>query len=550
MNYQNPNRRNTNQPRQQNPRQPRQQNPYGYPQQGQQNRRQQNPQYNRQNPQYRRQQYAQETPEERARREAYNRRRREQMEARRQARIDAERRERQREKELRAIERKENLKILGGRLAVFGVILLIMLLIAGGLFLWFFHSTPDETDDGGKISYTFGGKEARKTDLADAIIEVHGEDRIYICFNDVAEYLGMSESGSAQEMKFILRTEDTPADTAAGTGNEEIIVFTTDNTLVTVNGQQIQLDHPNILRGTEVWVESGFFDDQMLNLSCTYDEKKSTVAVSRVKDEENSTEKETKYLPVSFRLKWEKPIEPIEEDPLIGDVVFNTGSDESEGTVSLNFKNDLTEYEKYMNPEGDLRDAFLTLVNTKNTLTAADVPNDLMDCKHTSTAKATQQLREYACKALEALYIEMKANEFYDMAVYSGYRTYDYQATLFETYTQREMANNPSLSRAQAEDIVLTYSTRPGTSEHQTGLAVDMDTMGTFTTDFAYTAEYAWLQENAWKFGFILRFPADKTDITTIQFEPWHYRYVGRYHAQKIHASGLCLEEYVEQINP
>jgi adenosylhomocysteine nucleosidase len=81
------------------------------------------------------------------------------------------------------------------------------------------------------------------------------------------------------------------------------------------------------------------------------------------------------------------------------------------------------------------------------------------------------------------------------------------------------------------------------------GLAVDMDTFGTFTTDFAYTAEYVWLHENAWKFGFILRFPEDKMSITTIQFEPWHYRYVGRYHAKKIYDSGLCLEEYVEYLN-
>ena len=110
------------------------------------------------------------------------------------------------------------------------------------------------------------------------------------------------------------------------------------------------------------------------------------------------------------------------------------------------------------------------------------------------------------------------------------------------------MAADPSLTLEQAQAKVLTYSTRPGTSEHQTGLAVDMDTLGTFTTDFEYEPEYAWLQENAWKFGFILRFPKDKLEITTIQFEPWHYRYVGRYHAQKIHDSGLCLEEYIEQM--
>ncbi|MBQ7930151.1 MAG: D-alanyl-D-alanine carboxypeptidase family protein [Clostridia bacterium] len=547
MNNQNQNRRNPQNPQlSRNPqRQQYQQNPRnGNPQ----NRQHQNPQS--------RQQYRPDprtmTPEQRAQWAAYQRQKRAQAEARRRAREEAERRAKEREKQLRAIERKETMKILGGRLLVFLAILAFMLVIGGALFLLFFHSTPDKTDDSGKIIYTFGGEEVRKTDLADAVIEVHGEDRIYICFNDLAKYLGMSESGSAQEMKFILTTdqngEEITADTSAGTGNEETIVFTTDTTLAIVNGQPVALKHPNILRETEIWVESGFFEEQMTNLSYQYDEKAGRVSVSRIVDEEKSTEKETFYLPVSFRLKPEKPIEPIEEDPLIGDVTYGSGEDAGEGVIDLGFKNDLSAYEEYMNPTGDKRDAFLILVNTKNTLTENDIPTDLVDCQHTSTARKTQQLREYAAKALDALYMEMKSNQFYNMAVYSGFRDYSYQATLFESYTNNEMAANPSLTREQAEAIVLTYSTRPGTSEHQTGLAVDMDTMGTFSTDFAYTAEYAWLQENAWKFGFILRFPADKTDITTIQFEPWHYRYVGRYHAQKIHASGLCLEEYVEQL--
>lgn len=547
MNNQNQNRRNPQNPQHsRNPqRQQYQQNPRnGNPQ----NRQYQNPQS--------RQQYRPDprtmTPEQRAQWAAYQRQKRAQAEARRRAREEAERRAKEREKQLRAIERKENMKILGGRLLVFLAILAFMLVIGGALFLLFFHSTPDETDDSGKIIYTFGGEEVRKTDLADAVIEVHGEDRIYICFNDLAKYLGMSESGSAQEMKFILTTdqngEEITADTSAGTGNEETIVFTTDTTLAIVNGQPVALKHPNILRETEIWVESGFFAEQMTNLSYQYDEKAGRVSVSRIVDEEKSTEKETVYLPVSFRLKPEKPIEPIEEDPLIGDVTYGSGEDAGEGVIDLGFRNDLSAYEEYMNPTGDKRDAFLILVNTRNTLTENDIPTDLVDCQHTSTARKTQQLREYAAKALDALYMEMKSNQFYNMAVYSGFRDYSYQATLFESYTNNEMAANPSLTREQAEAIVLTYSTRPGTSEHQTGLAVDMDTMGTFSTDFAYTAEYAWLQENAWKFGFILRFPADKTDITTIQFEPWHYRYVGRYHAQKIHASGLCLEEYVEQL--
>ncbi len=551
MNHQNPNRRN---PQTRNQRQTQYQGQQSrqYQQPRNQQTRRQNPAQqthstgyqNRQNPQYRPDPRTM-TPEQRAQWQEYQRRKRAKMEAQRRARLEAEERARRREKELRAIERKETLKIIGGRLLVFFVILVIMLAAAGVLFLLFFNSAPDKTDTGGKISYTYGGEEYRTIDLDQAIIEVHGEDRVYVCFNDLAKYLGMSETGSAQEMKFILNVDEIIAETSAGTGREETIVFTTDTTLVTINGQPSALKYPNILRGTEIWVESGFFTDQMINLSYQYDEKNTAVSVSRIKDEEKSNEEETVYLPVSFKLKAEKPIEPIEEDPLVGDVIYGTGE---EGTIDLGFKNDLTEYEEYMNPTGDLRDAFLTLVNTKNTLTANDIPTDLMDCQHTSTARKTQQLREYACKALDALYMEMKSNQFYDMAVYSAFRDYSYQATLFESYTNNEMAANPSLTREQAENIVLTYSTRPGTSEHQTGLAVDMDTMGTFSTDFAYTAEYAWLQENAWKFGFILRFPADKTDITTIQFEPWHYRYVGRYHAQKIHASGLCLEEYVAQL--
>ena len=65
---------------------------------------------------------------------------------------------------------------------------------------------------------------------------------------------------------------------------------------------------------------------------------------------------------------------------------------------------------------------------------------------------------------------------------------------------------------------------------------------------FAKEEAYTWLRENAHKFGFILRFPEDKTDITKIDFEPWHYRYVGRYHATKIYEAGMCLEEYVKTV--
>ncbi|MBE6542032.1 MAG: hypothetical protein E7672_06250 [Ruminococcaceae bacterium] len=470
-----------------------------------------------------------------------------QEEARRQAQIEYDRqmqlRKKQREKARRKQQRKEDMKVFGGRFLVFFIVLLILLVIAGVLFVMVFYRTPDAPPDSGNMKYYYGGEEVRSEKIDDCI----SNGTVYVCFNDLADYIDMSESGSVSTgMTFILKGES--SDTAEGNGSEEMILFHIDGYTVEINGQQVTLDIPNLFRGGNVWVSSKFVKDYMSNLSYSYNGD-DIVKISRIKDEENSTSDHIAYLDVSFKLKESYPLDPIPEDPLVGDDPSTNPGDNVEEPYDFGFKTDLSAYEDYMNPTGDKRDSFLILVNTKNHLDANYVPDDLTDVKYTEESRNTQQLRLYAAKALEAMYKELYANEFYNMAVHSGFRTYSYQDFLFRTYTNNEMAANPSLTKEQAEAIVLTYSTRPGTSEHQSGLAVDMDTYGTFTTDFAYTAEYAWLQENAWKFGFILRFPEDKTHITTIQFEPWHYRYVGRYHAKKIYDSGLCLEEYIGYLN-
>ena len=86
----------------------------------------------------------------------------------------------------------------------------------------------------------------------------------------------------------------------------------------------------------------------------------------------------------------------------------------------------------------------------------------------------------------------------------------------------------------------------PGCSEHNLGVAMDIIA----TADNFYTTEeYAWLMENAADYGFILRYPQDKQYITRVEYEPWHWRYVGVEHAHAIKASGLCLEEYLQTIN-
>ena len=117
-----------------------------------------------------------------------------------------------------------------------------------------------------------------------------------------------------------------------------------------------------------------------------------------------------------------------------------------------------------------------------------------------------------------------------------------------EPATQADSAQPVLLTKEEAEKITATMIAIPGTSEHHTGLAADIvtPTHQTLDPEFADTAAGKWLQENAAEYGFILRYPEDKQDITKIIYESWHYRYVGVDHAKAITENELCLEEYLE----
>ena len=210
----------------------------------------------------------------------------------------------------------------------------------------------------------------------------------------------------------------------------------------------------------------------------------------------------------------------------------------------LNYLTDLSAYTQYINPEN--RDEYLILINVENQLEPTYIPDDLIDVADTrKDGRATQQLREYAAKALEALLIEARANGFNDITVTSAYRSYEYQTTL---YNQR-VAMYPNLSNEEARAEAATVVAIPGTSEHQSGLCLDMHNLGGADVSFAKTEQAKWLAENSYKFGYILRFPEDKIEITGISFEPWHFRYVGRYHATQMYELGLCFEEYMNHLN-
>lgn len=214
-----------------------------------------------------------------------------------------------------------------------------------------------------------------------------------------------------------------------------------------------------------------------------------------------------------------------------------------ENVVVPMFKADLSAYEEYMNPEN--KDEYLVLINTSNPLSADYVPTDLINIVDTrKDGRSTQKMRLYAAKALEAMFIEMRANGFTDVSVTSGYRSYAYQTTLLE----REVSLLTPTYGDKAREQAVKQVAIPGTSEHQSGLCIDMHNLPSASEAFSAEAAYKWIYSNCANFGFILRFPKDKTHLTGIIFEPWHYRYVGRYHAQKIMEEGLCLEEYMQSI--
>ena len=131
--------------------------------------------------------------------------------------------------------------------------------------------------------------------------------------------------------------------------------------------------------------------------------------------------------------------------------------------------------------------------------------------------------------------------------VCSGFRTIVFQQRLYEDKVQRVMEDGHA--REDAERIAAAEVARPGTSEHHTGFAVDI-----IDKDYPVLDEtqeqrptQQWLMKNSWKYGFVLRYPTGKTDVTGVIYEPWHYRYVGADAAKLMYEQDLCLEEYLER---
>ena len=179
-------------------------------------------------------------------------------------------------------------------------------------------------------------------------------------------------------------------------------------------------------------------------------------------------------------------------------------------------------------------DIINVLVNKKFRLPKDYVPNDL-EIININYANENKMLRKEAKEAFESL-SEDALKEGYKIIAVSTYRDYDYQNNLYEEYV--------STSGMEYAD---KCSARAGHSEHQTGLAVDVMGSNNNYNLFVDTKEFSWMKDNAYKYGFILRYPENKEKITGFKYEPWHYRYVGKIVAETIYKENLTLEEYYDK---
>lgn len=216
-----------------------------------------------------------------------------------------------------------------------------------------------------------------------------------------------------------------------------------------------------------------------------------------------------------------------EEESNAEDSIEDADEDEAEETVSIDMEEDL------LRP-----DSVKALVNKQYALPEDYAPEDLVTVEVPTVLENPEirQLREVASDALTDMFAAAE-EEGIILHARSGYRSYQTQVQLFNSYVENH-----------GEEAANRYSARPGESEHQTGLAMDVTSESAnyqLSEAFGSTPEGIWVEENAHEFGFIIRYPEGTEDITGYQYEPWHLRYFGEELAADIYESGLTYEEYL-----
>ena len=189
-------------------------------------------------------------------------------------------------------------------------------------------------------------------------------------------------------------------------------------------------------------------------------------------------------------------------------------------------------YEPYTHTKkADMDKGYAILVNKYTSLPEKYAPDDVVEMSNWYSYPGNS-IRKDVYDAFKEMFNAAK-EEGLTLIVNSSYRTYEVQKEIYDDYDDN-----------RGREYADKYAARPYFSEHQTGLSIDIFSPGSNMETFEGTDEFKWLSENSYKYGFILRYPKNKEDITGYSYEAWHYRYVGKDLAKKVYDSGLTYDEY------
>ncbi len=401
-------------------------------------------------------------------------------------------------------------------LTLVGITFLVMSIIFATVFFinLFSHKSPD-VDDYELVLSDY------ETELHVKSGYVVGDDgNRYVNFSQIAEFYGFAMVGSIDDMKYIVKGDES-----------ETISFAVGSDIAVINTVKVKMPGKAFYQSGDLYISDKFIANYINGLNIISDTKEKAYSVSRILLNPIDSEgviadgKPASYADISFKLKAPVISTSISEDDTA--VVMPT----------FEFNSDLSAYEEYMNPGSTTE--FLTLVNDTHKLSEDYIPTGLS----LLNLGNGMYLKEYASMAFKAMYKEATACGVTGITVTKAYVSYD---ELEEEYNSTIDKYTPLLGAQQAKRYAAATVSTPGKDEHQTGLTLDFGT--TNGTEFTNTMAYVWFCENSYKFGFIQRYPADKSDITGVSANMSQFRYVGRYHAVRMNALGLTLDEYVEYL--
>lgn len=212
--------------------------------------------------------------------------------------------------------------------------------------------------------------------------------------------------------------------------------------------------------------------------------------------------------------------------------VVETATNQVEQTTPKQEENQTNEQQ----PEKEITDWRLTLANYENLL-----PENFT--VKVENIDKTRQFDSRAIGELNDMMNQMKKDGITNIWIQSAYRSVARQKELYDASVKKYIQEGKT--QEEAEKLTNEYINKPGSSDHNLGLAVDFNKVD---NEFEKLDGFKWLQKNAENYGFVLRYPKDKEDITKIAYESWHWRYVGVEHAKKMNELNMCLEEYIKYL--